>query len=87
MVEERWSKMSGKLGQKFRRYQGDDESEMKRNINDLSQFSVVSNLQKILLRNEVEIHHCNYNRRTRNNHYNSCNCNNCTCYTYDIQAF
>ena len=23
--------MSGKLGQKFRRYQGDDESEMKRN--------------------------------------------------------
>ena len=31
MVEERWSKISGKLGQKFRRYQGDDESEMKRN--------------------------------------------------------
>ena len=31
MVEERWSKMSGKLGQKLRRYQGDDESEMKRN--------------------------------------------------------
>ena len=39
------------------------------------------------LRNEVEIHHCNYNRRTRNNHCNSCNCNNYTCYTYDIQAF
>ena len=31
MVEERWCKMSGKLGQKFRRYQGDDQSEMKRN--------------------------------------------------------
>ena len=27
----RWSKISGKLGQKFRRYQGDKESEMKRN--------------------------------------------------------
>ena len=31
MVEERWSKVSGKLGQKFRRYQGDDKPEMKRN--------------------------------------------------------
>ena len=41
MVEERWSKISGKLGQKFRRYQGDDESEMKRiNINAIGPYLI-----------------------------------------------